>query len=641
MKTICVFYDINKRKINLEIEIKIEENYLIVSCDDKLDFYYCPIEHETGIYLEKISFPFYLPKNNKNVLLPWYYNKLNLKKVFKNFLLDEILKFCNHYKLTIFLEDSKLEMKIKNEYDKMLKKIIDNKFENLENLIYCYKNIGIYFNYLVKKNLIDIECNKFYCGHNSSNPNEGYLYDKDLYLKVLNSKDKYYPKNASKNVYNFYYLKNQDFTETLVRYILNENLINNLRTLLLNLEETGLYFKFVLFIASNNFKILKKDDGIYNNILNVINELKDTKLILDLNKIEVHQINNLCSFLNKYPIFIEEFLKRIIKQVNFSLNYFKRNLEINFLKFCLIYFGINELKDLNITNLVNFKIKSQMMFLINEISLFRKYGKIKFLNNEKFYEDSNYRLVIKYFIFDNNCQIRNPLFFNDTILKDIQKYSFYREYFYNMSWGDIMKNFNLFKMMVEDRNILIYQNKLNNVIFGRQNFKSIPFILNYKFYLISLLPEKKDIEEFLFFNLNSVNEIFNTNLKISLSSYQIKQIANILYLLKFVENLDLENENYLNFIICCQKIKDILIINNSFTLKIKEMGFSSQLNLGIITKNILKFKSNKKTEDPISLLNKYKLAYYHYRKKYTKYKTKYYLQKFKDNKLYHLKNLKN
>jgi len=641
MKTICVFYDINKKKINLEIEISQVKNDIVISCLNKLDFYYCPVYHKTGIYLEKISFPFYLPILNNIVLLPWFYDELDYQKAFDDFILDKILIYCLNHNLNLVLSNKELELVIKKKYSVMLSNIIENKFNNIEAIINGYKNIGCYYNYLIKKNYIEVNINKFYCGTNSIDTENGYVYHKNYYMKVQKSSIKFYPENPDKKIYQFYYLKNQNFISNLIELISTDNLINNLKNLLSNLEETGLYFKFVLFIASNNFKILKDDNGIYKEILNVINELKETKLILDLNNIETHQINNLISFLKKYPIFIKDYLKRIIKQVNFTLNYFKRDLDINFLKFCLIYFGVFEFINFNIINLVNFKIKCQFGFLIDEISEYLKFKKIGFVNNEKFYQDPNYRLVIKYFILNNKCEIRNKNSFDKKIINSIKKYSFYREYLYDSKWNNILTNFILIKQMGNDRNILLYKNKLNKIIFTKQNFKSISFILNYKFYLVSLLETKEEIKQYLFYNIKNINELFSCSLNESLSSYQIKQLAYILYLLKFVESINLEDENYLNFIIQSQKIKNILIVNNIFTLKIKEMGFSSKLNLGVITKNILTYKTIQKTMDPSILLKKYKFAYYYYRKKYTKYKTKYYLSKFKNNKLFTLKNLKN
>lgn len=656
MKTLCVFYNMKKRVITVEIEIVKLSNKILITCPNKLDFYYTPVVHQHGIFLEMISFPFELYHDNNKVLLPFYFNKLDFNLQKEDFILDIIHKYCVKNNLELVLNNIKLENKLNEQYQEINKKINNNRFENVEDIINCYKNVCILFNYLCKKRILKSKTSFFYCGHEFNEISDfedkkynsmGYIYTKNYYLKIHETEDKFYPKNPS-NDYLFYYLKMKDFTNELIDLILEENLVNNLRNLLLNINESGLFFKFILFIASNNFKIQKSDKGIYLNVLQIVNELKETKLILRLQDIEIEQIKNLCDFLNKYPIFIKDFLTKIVKQVEYSLSYYKRNLDPNFLKFSLIYFGLFNNINFNLTSLFNYRIKNQLSFLINEISYLLKNNKVKFVNNDKFYTDPNYRLVLKYFIFDNNCNFRemvleifkNKLDLLDSFLNQLKKFHFYRNIFNRITWNEIITNYLLIQYLIKDRDIILYQGKLNNIIFGRKNFKSIPQILNFKFYLISFFNSKKQIEDYLFYNINSISEIFN-HLQLTLSSFQIKQIANILYLLKFVDNLDLKEQNYLNFIIACQKVKDLIINDNVFNLKIKEMGFSVKLNLGIITKNIIKFKNDRKLDDPLALLRKYKIGYYHYRKKYTKYKTKYYLEKFKGNNLYSLKNLKN
>jgi len=656
------FYEANNRAMNLEINFEIKSNVLEITCSE-IDFYYYPVYDNYGISLNKIYFPLKLPIKENQVLFPLFIVNFNQKKnqeYFPNFFLNILINFCQENHLTLlFYHEELINQEITN-INLSLKKINDNKFINLEDIVITFKYLYLYFDYLVKsvfyhqKRLLFPIYEKFYYqGHEfksledylkNSYSEEGYFYQNKIYYKVNQSENKFYPKDINLSFLDFY-LKNMIITNSLIELLLDEIFIVNLKNLFESFSESGLYYKFIIFISSNNFKIMKKENNLfYQEILDKINEIKETKLTLSLNKITYDQLEVLIMFLEKYPVYVENYLIYLAKELKFTLHYYKKNLETNFIKFLIIYFNVNHhLKNRdNILRNLNPRIKTQVSYLIIEMENLLKNQSFDFLNNEKFYTETNYRLLIKYFLFESNMTFRPEVlklfdkyqlsenFIND-LFNIINKYHFYRNYFSNIYWMNLVENFTFINFMNGDEKILLYQHKLNRVIFGNLNFKSIPFLLKNRFYNLSFLESIEKIERFLFYNINFLPEIFTKF--INLNNYQLKLLAKVIYLLKFVDNFDLKNEKYFTFINSSQKLLDILIVDNQFNLKVKEMGFNQNLNLGVITKHLLNYQLDKPKPDPIALAKKYRLMYLHYREKYTKYKVKYFLIKHKDKEL--------
>jgi hypothetical protein len=661
--SLITFYDLNHRIINLSIKFKIEENFLEIN-NNELDFFYYPVYDNYGISLNKIYFPLKLPILNNQVLFPLFninYQKIKNQEYFPNFLLNQLFIFCEEENLKlVFYEKDLINFEIER-FKLILKKINENKFINLEDIVISYKYLYLYFDFLVKSQiyhqkeiLFPLNENFHYCGHQyqkiedflkKNHSPSGYFYQNKVYYQIKNSGDKFYPKNISEDLYLDFYLKSFKITNSLIELLLDENIIVNLKNLFDSFSKSGLYYQFIIFISSNNFKILKKEENlIYQEILNKINEIKDTNLSLSLNKITFEQLEILILFLEKYPIYIENYLIILAKDLKFTLHFYKKNLETNFIKFLILYFNLlNNIKDQDkILKHINVRIKTQITFVIQELEKFFRNQNYDFLNNEKFYSETNYRLLIKYFFFDNNMNFRPEVTkllikynlsenFLDDFFKHIRKYNLYRNYFSKITWMELVENFTMINFFYDDEKILLFKNKLNRVIFGNLNFKSIPFLLKNRFYNVIFLESNEKIEKFLFYNSQFLPEIFNKF--IIVNNYQIKLLAKVLYLLKFVDNLDLKNDKYLTFISTSQKLLDILVVDNQFNLKIKEIGFNQNLNLGVITKNLLNYQVEKPQIDPIALVKKYRLMYLHYRKKYTKYKVKYFLAKYQDNDL--------
>jgi hypothetical protein len=658
--SLITFYDLTQRIVNLEINFTINSKILEIKSNE-FDFISYPVYDNYGINLNKVYFPLKLSILNNQVLFPLFivdYQKIKNQEYFPNFLLNQLFIFCQEKNLElVFYQKELIDLEIE-KLKLILKKIDENKYNNIEDIVISYKYLYLYFDFLVKsviyyqKEILFPINEKFhYCGHIFSNissffkqnfSESGYFYQKKIFYQIKNSEEKFYPQKISDDLYLDFYLKNFQISNSLIELLLDENIIVNLKNLFDSFLKPGLYYQFIIFISSNNFKIFKKEENlIYQEILNKINEIKDTNLSLSLNKITFEQLEILILFLEKYPIYIENYLITLAKDLKFTLHYYKKNLETNFIKFLILYFNLlNFINDQDkILRHLNVRIKTQITFVIQELQKFFRNQNYEFLNNEKFYSETNYRLLIKYFFFDSNMNFRPEVLkllnkynlseiFMEDFFKQTRKYHLYRNYFSKITWMELVENFTMINFFYDDENILLFKNKLNRVIFGNLNFKSIPFLLKNRFYNVTFLESNEKIEKFLFYNSQHLPEIFNKF--IIVNNYQIKLLAKVLYLLKFVDNLDLKNDKYLTFISTSQKLLDILVVDNQFNLKIKEIGYNQNLNLGVITKNLLNYQVEKPPIDPIALVKKYRLMYLHYRKKYTKYKVKYFLTKYQE-----------
>ena len=653
-----LFYDLENKEITLDLVISKDEHFIIInSIDGGIDMLKNIIVNEVGIKLDLISLPLRLVRSEGSVLLPF----INSNGRYKGSLIDNIYNYCELNNLSIVYNDSKLIKQLLIYYNVLLSRFEMCNYINLENMITSIKELYFLYNYLTKYYLLNEKryMDKFmyeesisfnYCGHKFNSiddyfsgryNNEGYLYKDNYYLKVEDSENKYYPRENSDSLYLRYYIDEKNYGIYLKRRLkeLNVSLLN-IEELIDNLDKSGLYFRFILFLSSNNLDWRGNDEGIYMDIIDRVVEIKEAKFRVSLNRITYNQLYTLINFLLSYPIFVNDYLVYLSGELKFTLHYYKKNLESNFIKYLIIYFNVLSLinkKDSIIKNITG-RIKNQVYYLINEIESILLGNKISFLDNERFYCDPNYRLLIKYFFFDNNLELRYEVrlllekynisrkSIRELFIR-IQKYHFYRNYFINKSWMEIVNNYSFINFMENDDSILLYNNRLNKIIFNNLNFKSIPLLLTNKFYNISFLDTIEKIERFLYYNKKDLKLIFIKNRE--LNNYEIKLLSRMLYYLKLIENMDIKDKKFKSFINSTQKIKDIILDNNYFNIKVKEMGYNNNLNLGIITKHIINFSKDDEIEDPLKLVKKYHYMYLHYRKKYYKYKCKYLLLKLK------------
>ena len=222
--------------------------------------------------------------------------------------------------------------------------------------------------------------------------------------------------------------------------------INNLTKILINFYENKLSdFQLILFIISNNLSFSSNNEYF-------IKILADSKSILEVNdfigleQTNFHDSGNLKNFLEKYPKFKDFLYKKTIPNINFTLNYNKKNIDDNLVKLINLKPSFSEIQ-----GYFKNRIKFQMETIFNNKLI---------LSNEKIYRDYTIRLFYK-------------MNLNDTELDNFNKYNFFRNFFCNIKWEEIVNNFNLINIINKNSHILLYYGKLNNVIFENNTFKNL------------------------------------------------------------------------------------------------------------------------------------------------------------------------
>lgn len=622
----------------LDIELKIIQNKkdVIIKClnypEIKMLLY--PICTETGIKLDKIVFPIHGKiKNNKYYFYFNYVFKLtNILKnidIFPDFFLSQIyqnLNFEINENDKYFHEQNLIEdLKVFNQENFLLEDLLLKTFQ----LPLKLKNYVIHTNH-IPKNLISIyqtNSNIMFNGQYFNNlqdllnlkPNDVEMKYKN---KIKNLEGQYYFFSNEEKLNNLLELFLLEFNyEDIIKKFLEKEFnglttkLNNLVNLYYNFYQNNLsIFQIILFIISNDIN-LTSNNTFYQNILGSANKILKTEDFITLDEINFYDLPNFKIFIEKYSKFKSLLFKKSIPKINFTLNYNKKNIDENIEK--LIYLFNNDINKQENKELLRYfkpKIRNQMEIIFSD--------KINF-SNEKIYRDYTLRLYIKKYFLDNKDK-----------LSDFNKFNFFRFYFAKMKWKDIVNNFELINMMSENSHILLYYGKINNVIFTDNYFKDIISIIKNKFRVLDFLDSHILVYDFLILNYSDLGMILEnfTNL----SNQQLKNLSKIIFLSKFIENY--ESKSYQDFITLCSK-NNFLITNNKFNLKIKNYLNNNLINYGKIVRDINQTDKNKKIRSPYQENYILKKLYLRYRKKYSKYKAKYFLEKEKNNPNYKLKRL--
>lgn len=610
---------IKKNKKNISIEIINELSPTL---------YLIPIYTDIGIKLEKIVFPITGKIKNKKCIFyfNYIYKHSDIQKnleCFPDYFYSQIIQNldinmdnnCNYYQqdlidnLNILYNDEiiiedflikilQLSLKIKNlilETDQIPKSLIEL-YQTKNTLMYN----GQYFDNL--EDLLKLKPNDSELNYSNG-------------IKHKNGTNKFFIENTKERLTN--YLFHLDF-ENLVKIYLNNwskkelTKLNNIEIIYTNFFNCGLSnFQIILFIISNNLKI-SSNNIYFNNILDQSTNILNTKDFISITDINEFDLINLRVFLNKYPKFKRQFLIKSLDKIEYTMDFAKKNIDKNLLNLLLIFENdnfLNENKDF--LNKFKPKLKQQL-----EILFLKKIN----LSSEKYYKDYTIRLFTKKYLLDSNL-----------LLDEFNIYNFFRNYFYYTDWTNIINNFELINLMNKYSNILLFYGKINKVIFNENNFKDIVSIIKNKFKTINFLDSFIKIHDFIIFNQNDLSLILENYY--SLSNYQIKNLAKIIYLSKFIDN-NYNSKEYTNFINLCSK-NNFILTNNNFNLKIKEYLNNEGLNYGKIVRDIKNYCNNKKEklfpfEENIIL----KKLYLKYRNKYSKYKAKFLLEKSKNNPQY-------
>lgn len=626
-----------KTKYPVSVEIKISSvKYRVkIECDEKINMYYVPICVKNGIKLEELVLPLYGKVKNNELLCMYSYlmDVVDIKKtneLFENYFLDVLYRYFVFGKnVHYFVNDVMNDINYLYEREILLENYLLKLCSlpvKIKNLMYCNVNN---INEKRIKEILLIDKKLFFNGQyfsgllnlvNMKNIDSEFKYYDDK--KMLKGNDLFYNKSNLDEL-----LKNSllkiDYYVIIKKFVENISLsadtsqgnpLKNVQQLLLNFWEGKLeVFHIVLFVIGNDLTI-NSENLYYNEVLKKSSDIINLKNFVDIDDFGLKDINLVNNFLERYPKFKSLFLENNVKKVEFSMDYRKKNLDEKFRKILELNLD-NDDKRYVINNCVGI-MKKQFMMILNDIN--------GMFSNEKIYTDSTLRKYCK----------ENLINYDK-----FNRYNFFRNYFMNIKWQSILSDFKLVNYMNKNSDILLFYGKPNGVIFGRYNFKNIGDIIKNKFNVINYLDKQFLIYDFLLYNQNDLGIILDNY--VNLSKIQLRNISKIIYTSKFVKKHNLTDNLYNFFVELCKKNSNILIKNNKFNLRLKDINNIPELNYGILTRDIIKNKNSSKINDPYEELRKVKLQFIKYRKKYSKYKAKYFLEKNKNNKNYIKKNIKN
>lgn len=297
----------------------------------------------------------------------------------------------------------------------------------------------------------------------------------------------------------------------------------------------------------------------------------------------------------------------------------------------------------NINELIPFKVKTLFYNLIQFFYSIIKKNNFQILYfNQKFFNDYLHRCVLKNILFsDKNSKsnLINLLFLSkinsnqkEKIISILKNTLLCIDVANRLTWNNLPKKLGYLEIFYNNKDLLITIDKLNKNIFNDTLDTKLKKVIENPFEMFKYLKKEKDYIKWIRF-LGPVNlELFYT--PISLSTYELKHLGILLYLLNNIEEQNIKESSYITFINYAQKHNKLILDNNRINLKIKEYFnyIKCAINLGFLAKHLtfnfndikLDDDSEKNTEisktpDYLKLKEEIKKI----TKKYNKYKSKY------------------
>lgn len=297
----------------------------------------------------------------------------------------------------------------------------------------------------------------------------------------------------------------------------------------------------------------------------------------------------------------------------------------------------------NINELIPFKVKTLFYNLIQFFySIIKKNNYQILYFNQKFFNDYLHRCVLKNILFsDKNLKsnLINLLFLSkinqnqkEKIISILKNTLLCIDVANRLTWHNLPKKLGYLEIFYNNKDLLITVDKLNKNIFNDTLDTKLKKVIENPFEMFKYLKKEKDYIKWIKF-LGPLNlELFYT--PISLSTYELKHLGILLYLLNNIEEQNIKESSYIIFINYAQKYNKLILDNNRINLKIKEYFnyIKCAINLGFLAKH-LTFNFNdikldddseknteiSKTQDYLKLKEEIKKI----TKKYNKYKSKY------------------
>jgi hypothetical protein len=398
----------------------------------------------------------------------------------------------------------------------------------------------------------------------------------------------------------------------IIKYFTTDNKLNNLIVLVNIFPQLEKYMNDINILKNNSYDseyfqyITKKYSNDEDKLFEIIGILFDNYTFpFKYNRYNIEPIFDYIMYISMYNY------QKILTS--------NKNIIIKF----------NEILNPKINNIIPFKLKNLYINFLKIIQnlVCKEYDLVIF--NQKFYNDSLHKHIIKLLLSDTNCLTAR--LFKEMI--PIAVYNRFREIIKNnillidisnkLSWKTLPKKLYYIKFFYNNSDIIFYQQKLNKNIIPDNFDVKIKRIIENPFEMYKFVKKEKDFIKWTNFISDKLNDLYH--IPISLSSEDFDNIGKLLYLLFNINEQNLNNNSYKEFIKFCNQHHKIILDSTRINLKIKEyfQNINLNINLGFLAKHLTSENEILTFENPINevLLLKQELSIIN--KKYYKYKIKY------------------
>lgn len=621
----------NNKLVDLYFEIQRTSNELILSIAPDQTYNYnsdyeipC-VNIDDAIYFMKVIFPlkFEIVTFQKK---KYIVNDRIIEIMFKsqNIILDFFHSFIDKFNLSIppisLLDNDNF---VEILFQKLTKntKLIDHESFFNKSLLILYKfedytnkiiKSSIFSEYISKKELTYTNNLKNYKLHFKTSDN----FRIETHLKAINNNFKF-------QIPNKYFISNKDkFRKTIV------NKINS---------------KTVEIIENNNKIILDKNIiklSFYPPNLSDICKKPDffSFLVSESNKLKKMNYNENCSGELIVIKNVYEHLKNKFKDYTFPIKYNRRGLDDVFEE--IILFSIKNLNKILITidgklylhpEIISDVPNKVKTLYFNILKIFYQSKENNFDSiyyNTKLFSDSIHFEVLKII-----CEKQTSLNFLEEVFnlsKIIKKFTLINKLrFANsiVTWKNIPKKINIFKLLLNNKNIIFYKDRINRNILNDNCDNRLKKIIKEPLEMFRFLKSDKDYVKWIEIIGSHVINLYYNQFNISNNKYPI--LGKMLYLINTIEEQSFSNKKYVELVNLAKKNKNLILEEYRINIKIKEFLNNNNLNLGYLAKHInssynepTSFSSEENIIDTLKKeLNDVNKKYYKYKNKYHKLKT--------------------
>ena len=399
------------------------------------------------------------------------------------------------------------------------------------------------------------------------------------HIKILNNKMKFTtPAN--------YFMANKNkFRKVLVEKI-------NSKTIMINESSEMLAFNRNLlnltFYPPDLDNICKKDD-LFCYIFKNIEKIKNNT-VTDVSETFFEKTSRIN---DKQEIF--NTIKDLFKHYTFPIKYQKKKLDETFEQ--ILYFSIYHY-DIVMTTIddklylhpeIISSVPSKVKTLyFNMLKIFTQAKNNNFesihFNTKIFFDNIHFevlRLITEKYTFLNNL---DESFNLEKIIINFKLINKLKNASNIITWKNIPKKINIFKLLLNHRNLIFYKDKVNKNILPDNCDNRLKKILKDPLEMFKFLKSDKDYIKWIEIIEHHINNLYYNNINVNVEKYE--DLGKILFLIVNVEEQNFGNKNYSDLINLCKLNKNLILDEYRINVKIKEYFKNININLGYLAKHI-------------------------------------------------------